>query len=283
MRLAELRESYPAAREAVEDLAKAQPRENRQVLVLRGQRDGAIKQVFYNPLQGPDAKGVDEEFKSLWHQLKVPDLVDLPKELEQGMSQFPPSLSLSLTHAPHKPQQRASPPRTCSTPPYPPMLSLPKRKKAKRAPAHDDSSCKIPTSKVSISAPTLSNPANLSGYPLFPHCTALYLYPIQRISSHPSPCTRGHLHKKRFPSSSKRRVVVVVVIVVYSSSACWGWSVTFKRGRGRPGGRCRPRPRSRPQPWPRGSRQSQRHAVPQRGRSGQPRRRTPRACMPRWR
>ncbi|SJX61181.1 related to TFA2-TFIIE small subunit [Sporisorium reilianum f. sp. reilianum] len=87
MRLAELRESYPAARDAIEELSKVEPREDREVLVLRGQRDGAIKQVFWNPLRGKDAKGVDDEFKDLWHELKVPDLVDLPKELErEGLS-----------------------------------------------------------------------------------------------------------------------------------------------------------------------------------------------------
>ncbi|KAN0060604.1 hypothetical protein ACQY0O_007262 [Thecaphora frezii] len=87
MRLAELRESYPAAKEAIEELSKHEPREDREVLVLRGQRDGAIKQVFWNPLRGSEARGVDEEFKTLWHELKVPDLVDLPKELEkEGLS-----------------------------------------------------------------------------------------------------------------------------------------------------------------------------------------------------
>ncbi|KAI3487479.1 hypothetical protein L1887_48583 [Cichorium endivia] len=60
MRLAELRESYPAARDAIEELSKAEPREDREVLVLRGQRDGAIKQVFWNPLRGKEAKGVDD-------------------------------------------------------------------------------------------------------------------------------------------------------------------------------------------------------------------------------
>lgn len=87
MRLAELRESYPAARDAIEELGKVEPKEDREVLILRGQRDGAIKQVFWNPLRGKDAKGVDDEFKELWHELKVPDLVDLPKELErEGLS-----------------------------------------------------------------------------------------------------------------------------------------------------------------------------------------------------
>lgn len=60
MRLAELRESYPAARDAIEELSKVEPREDREVLVLRGQRDGAIKQVFWNPLRGKDARGVDD-------------------------------------------------------------------------------------------------------------------------------------------------------------------------------------------------------------------------------
>ncbi len=30
------------------------------MLVLRGQRDGAIKQVIWNPLRGKEAKGVDD-------------------------------------------------------------------------------------------------------------------------------------------------------------------------------------------------------------------------------
>ncbi|PWN47640.1 hypothetical protein IE53DRAFT_401771 [Violaceomyces palustris] len=82
MKLAELRESYPQAREAIEELSKFQPSQDREVLVLRGQRDGAIKQVFWNPLRGDEVKPIDDEFKTLWHELKVPDLVDLPKELE---------------------------------------------------------------------------------------------------------------------------------------------------------------------------------------------------------
>lgn len=60
MKLAELRESYPAARDAVEELCKVEPKEDRQVLVLRGQKDGAIKQVFWNPVRGAEAKGVDQ-------------------------------------------------------------------------------------------------------------------------------------------------------------------------------------------------------------------------------
>lgn len=59
MRLGELRESYPQAREAVEELASEQPVENRQVLVLRGKRDGAIKYVFWNPIQGEVVRPID--------------------------------------------------------------------------------------------------------------------------------------------------------------------------------------------------------------------------------
>ena len=78
MRLAELRESYPAAREAIEELSKVEPKEDRQVLVLRGQRDGAIKQVFWNPLRGKDARGVDDGMSPLvrFAQILVPDAMD---------------------------------------------------------------------------------------------------------------------------------------------------------------------------------------------------------------
>lgn len=84
MRLVELRESYPQAREAVEELLNEQPLENRQILVLRGKRDGAIKHVFWNPIQGEAVKPIDEEFKELWHNLKVPNVVDLSHDLENG-------------------------------------------------------------------------------------------------------------------------------------------------------------------------------------------------------
>ena len=60
MRVAELRESYPQAREAIEELVNEHPIENRQVLVLRGKRDGAIKHVFWNPIQGEIVKPIDE-------------------------------------------------------------------------------------------------------------------------------------------------------------------------------------------------------------------------------
>ncbi|CAO1632240.1 unnamed protein product [Parajaminaea phylloscopi] len=86
MKLSELRESYPQAKEAVEEFANCQPPHDREVLVMRG-KDGGIKMVFWNAVQGADAAGPDAEFRSLWAQTKVPDAVDLARQLEaEGMS-----------------------------------------------------------------------------------------------------------------------------------------------------------------------------------------------------
>lgn len=59
MRIAELKESYPPAKEVVEDLLNVQPKEDREVLVLRGKRDGALRNVFWNPVRGEIVKPVD--------------------------------------------------------------------------------------------------------------------------------------------------------------------------------------------------------------------------------
>lgn len=84
MRVAELKESYPPSREAVEELANVKPVEDREVLVLRGKRDGAIKHVFWNPIRGEEVRPIDSEFKDLWRSLRVPDVVDLAADLESG-------------------------------------------------------------------------------------------------------------------------------------------------------------------------------------------------------
>lgn len=60
IKIAELKDSYPNAKEAVEELSKKEPSEDREVLVIRGAKDGAPKTVFWNPLSGPEAKGVDQ-------------------------------------------------------------------------------------------------------------------------------------------------------------------------------------------------------------------------------
>lgn len=59
MRVAELRESYPPAREVIEELASVEPREDREILVLRGKRDGVIKYVFWNPVRGDEVRPID--------------------------------------------------------------------------------------------------------------------------------------------------------------------------------------------------------------------------------
>lgn len=114
MKLSELRESYPQAREAIEAFAATRPRYKREVLVLRG-KDGAIKMVFSNESRGEEMRGPDDggdeellvadgeggetvrppptppaggEFRSLWSSIKVPDsAVDLARQLEaEGMT-----------------------------------------------------------------------------------------------------------------------------------------------------------------------------------------------------
>ncbi|PWN28145.1 hypothetical protein BDZ90DRAFT_251794 [Jaminaea rosea] len=93
MKLSELRESYPQAREAIEAFAATRPRYKREVLVLRG-KDGAIKMVFSNESKGEEMRGPDDGgdeellFRSLWSSIKVPDsAVDLARQLEaEGMT-----------------------------------------------------------------------------------------------------------------------------------------------------------------------------------------------------
>ena len=56
-----------------------------QVLVIRGKKDGVARMVWYN-----DSKlnvNISEEFKDMYHGLKVPEAGDLPGELEKvGMT-----------------------------------------------------------------------------------------------------------------------------------------------------------------------------------------------------
>ena len=73
----ELKDGYPQ----VEDDLK-QLEQQGKVLVLRGKKDGLARMVWYN-----DAilnVAISEEFKELYHGLKVPEPGDLPKELEKA-------------------------------------------------------------------------------------------------------------------------------------------------------------------------------------------------------
>ncbi|KAF8901577.1 transcription initiation factor IIE subunit beta [Mucidula mucida] len=75
----DLKETWKEAPAAVEELEK-----EGEVLVTRTAKDGQLKMVFWNELK-PDeesgGKNVEKEFMDLWHELNVPDDVDLLRQL----------------------------------------------------------------------------------------------------------------------------------------------------------------------------------------------------------
>jgi transcription initiation factor TFIIE subunit beta len=73
----ELKDGYPNVEEDLKTL-EAQGH----VLVIRGKKDGLPRMVWFN-----DPKlnvSISEEFKEMYHNLRVPDAGDLPKELEKA-------------------------------------------------------------------------------------------------------------------------------------------------------------------------------------------------------
>ncbi|TFK29186.1 transcription initiation factor IIE subunit beta [Coprinopsis marcescibilis] len=74
-----LKESWKEAGQAIEELEK-----EGEVLVTRTTKDGQLRMVFWNEIKPTDEAGgkrVDQEFLDLWHDLKVPNEVDLQREL----------------------------------------------------------------------------------------------------------------------------------------------------------------------------------------------------------
>ncbi|KAJ2919652.1 hypothetical protein MD484_g818, partial [Candolleomyces efflorescens] len=74
-----LKESWKEAPQAIEELEK-----EGEVLVTRTQKDGQLRMVFWNEIKPTDEAGgkrVEQEFLDLWHGLKVPNEVDLTREL----------------------------------------------------------------------------------------------------------------------------------------------------------------------------------------------------------
>ncbi|KAJ2936145.1 hypothetical protein H1R20_g949, partial [Candolleomyces eurysporus] len=74
-----LKESWKEAPQAIEELEK-----EGEVLVTRTQKDGQLRMVFWNEIKPTDEAGgkkVEQEFLDLWHGLKVPNEVDLQREL----------------------------------------------------------------------------------------------------------------------------------------------------------------------------------------------------------
>jgi transcription initiation factor TFIIE subunit beta len=76
----QLKDGYPNVEEDLKMLEQ-----QGQVLVIRGKKDGVARTVWYN-----DPKlnvSISEEFKEMYHGLKVPEAGDLPGELEKvGMT-----------------------------------------------------------------------------------------------------------------------------------------------------------------------------------------------------
>ncbi|KAF8125594.1 hypothetical protein EV363DRAFT_1350337 [Boletus edulis] len=74
-----LKESWKEAPQAIEELEK-----EGEVLVTRTVKDGQLRMVFWNEIKPDEESGgkpVEKEFLDLWHQLKVPNDVDLLKAL----------------------------------------------------------------------------------------------------------------------------------------------------------------------------------------------------------
>lgn len=75
-----LKESWKEAPAAIEELEK-----EGEVLVTRTVKDGQLRMVFWNEIKPTEESGgmqVEKEFNDLWHSLRVPNEVDLPKQLE---------------------------------------------------------------------------------------------------------------------------------------------------------------------------------------------------------
>ncbi|KAI7828563.1 hypothetical protein BC939DRAFT_443259 [Gamsiella multidivaricata] len=72
----ELKDSYSKLLQAVEELAA----EGR-ILVVRN-KDGNPRVLFWNDQRYNTA--MDPEFRQIWHRLRIPDEIDLPKELEKA-------------------------------------------------------------------------------------------------------------------------------------------------------------------------------------------------------
>ncbi|KAG5353052.1 Transcription initiation factor IIE subunit beta [Termitomyces sp. T112] len=74
-----LKESWKEAPSAIEELEK-----EGEVLVTRTIKDGQLRMVFWNEIKPTEEAGgmpVEKEFSDLWHSLKVPNDVDLLKQL----------------------------------------------------------------------------------------------------------------------------------------------------------------------------------------------------------
>jgi len=95
-----LKESWKEAPQAIEELEK-----EGEVLVTRTAKDGQLRMVFWNEVKPTEEGGgieVEKEFHDLWHSLKVPNDVDLLKQLaSEGLQ-----VTASETVAPKAPAMK---------------------------------------------------------------------------------------------------------------------------------------------------------------------------------
>jgi len=74
-----IKESWKEAPQAIEELEK-----EGEVFVTRTNKDGQLRMVFWNEIKPDEEHGgmqVEKEFHTLWHELEVPNDVDLLKQL----------------------------------------------------------------------------------------------------------------------------------------------------------------------------------------------------------
>ncbi|KAF9946855.1 hypothetical protein BGZ72_011085 [Mortierella alpina] len=76
MEYKELKDSYSKLAESVKELS-----DEGRILVVRN-KDGMPRVLYWNDVRYNTA--MDQDFRDIWHKLRIPDEVDLPKELEKA-------------------------------------------------------------------------------------------------------------------------------------------------------------------------------------------------------
>ncbi|KAI0717710.1 transcription initiation factor IIE subunit beta [Cerioporus squamosus] len=103
-----LKESWKEAPQAIEELEK-----EGEVYVTRTLKDGQMRMVFWNEVKPTEEQGgmaVEKEFHDLWHDLKVPDDVDLLKALaSEGLQATTAAAAIPKGGASKKKGKKAAP------------------------------------------------------------------------------------------------------------------------------------------------------------------------------
>ena len=99
----ELKDGWPGAEAAIDELE-----DQAKLLVIRNKKDNHVKMVWPND---PTLKfGVEEEFQSMWHKIRLPEPGALADELErEGLT--PANKSRSVNLKPKKQEKKTKKPR----------------------------------------------------------------------------------------------------------------------------------------------------------------------------